>query len=353
MKEKYHIYNYLKNHEGALIALASGLAGFIIMVLNFVLHTADKFYLSTWNCNLIPIENSPSRFYSLCIWFVFFIANMFLGKILAKTSLDSQNEVIRLNLYLRNLKKNKKEVKEWEALLKKEKELVNEEKEKNKLQELSNKIDSLKLDIRLLKKDVTKEKIKVHLKSILKVLIISVAYSIPISLIKYLQTFELIRSLKSTFITIIGVLIVLIPLSIVAVNVISSKTSTESEDLQTHPNDFLSDSMIVRNCKKAVLNFLFIVIAIYLTCWGKNLPNNEFDIFSIGNQEYASIYESEHYLIGKKITYGNSKITFYLNNQIIVEKKNLSIVRKKFETVEKSEEFPLSPPNIDQNTTNP
>ena len=53
MKEKYRIYNYLKNHEGALIALVSGMVGFVVMTLNFVLYITDRFYLSEWNCNLI------------------------------------------------------------------------------------------------------------------------------------------------------------------------------------------------------------------------------------------------------------------------------------------------------------
>ncbi len=78
MKEKYHIYNYFKNHEGALIALVSGMAGFVIMTLNFVLYITDRFHLSEWDCNLIPVENSPSRFYTLCIWLIFYISYMFL-----------------------------------------------------------------------------------------------------------------------------------------------------------------------------------------------------------------------------------------------------------------------------------
>lgn len=331
MKEKYHIYNYFKNHEGALIALVSGIAGFIIMALNFVLYTADRFYLSTWDCSIIPIENSPSRFYSLCIWFSFFIAYMLLGKILGKVSFDSQKDAVKLNHYLINLKNNKKELKKCEKILKNEKRPVNEE---INFQDISNKIDSLKSQIRSLNKEVINAKNEVQLKSILKILTISAASLIPITLIKYIQTLEFIQSLKSTLDTIILLLIFLIPLSILVINIASKKISIKSKDSKSLSNDFLSDSMIIRNCKKAVFNFIFVVILIYLSSWGKSLSNKEFEVFSIENQEYASIYESEHYLIGKKIIYNDSAITFYMNNQIIVEKTNLTIMKKKFEKVE-------------------
>ena len=120
MKEKYRIYSYLKNHEGALIALVSGVAGFVIMALNFVLYITDRFYLSEWNCSLIPVENSPSRFYSLCIWFVFFFCVYFMGKVLGKATVEFQNDVVELNNLLRRLKEIKKMLNERERILKNE-----------------------------------------------------------------------------------------------------------------------------------------------------------------------------------------------------------------------------------------
>ena len=83
--------------------------------------------------------------------------------------------------------------------------------------------------------------------------------------------------------------------------------------------------------------FIFIVAQILFNGVLENKSKKDFEIFSIENQEYAMIYESEHYLIGEKISCGDSTITFYLNNQVVIEKSNLSIVKKKFKKIEKTD----------------
>lgn len=76
----------------------------------------------------------------------------------------------------------------------------------------------------------------------------------------------------------------------------------------------------------------------------ENSSKKDFEIFNVDNQKYASIYESEHYLIGEKVSYSDSVITFFVNDQIVVEKNNLSIVKKKFEKVEKVDGLMVSDP---------
>jgi len=117
--------------------------------------------------------------------------------------------------------------------------------------------------------------------------------------------------------------------------VLSTKISQKSTEFKFIPNDSLSDSMIIKYCKNAVWIFVFVVAQILFNAFVENLSKKDFEIFSIENQKYASIYESEHYLIGEKIFHSDSIITFYLNNQIIVEKNNISIVKRKFEKIEK------------------
>lgn len=116
---------------------------------------------------------------------------------------------------------------------------------------------------------------------------------------------------------------------------LSTKISQKSTEFKFIPNDSLSDSMIIKYCKNAVWIFVFVVAQILFNAFVENLSKKDFEIFSIENQKYASIYESEHYLIGEKIFHSDSIITFYLNNQIIVEKNNISIVKRKFEKIEK------------------
>lgn len=335
MKEKYHIYNYLKNHESALIALASGTIGIIIMALNFVLYITDRFYLSQWNCHLIPVENSPSRFYSLCIWFVYFAAYMFLGKVLGKASIEFQNDVIELNHVLSKLKEQKKLLKVEEKKLKKIKKTANKDENNSDIIEIEQLVDEAKLQHDSIKSEAKKLKNKLEIKTIVKILFLAIIYSIPITLIKYIQTFEFTDSLKTTFSTIGMLLFFLIPISLIIVNVLSTKISQKSTEFKFIPNDSLSDSMIIKYCKNAVWIFVFVVAQILFNAFVENLSKKDFEIFSIENQKYASIYESEHYLIGEKISYTDSTITFYLNNQIIVEKNNISIVKRKFEKIEK------------------
>ncbi len=335
MREKYHIYNYLKNHEGVLIALVSGVTGFVIMTLNFVLYITDRFYLSEWNCALIAVENSPSRFYSLCIWIAFFVIYMFLGKILGNAAFGFQDDIIRLNDFSKKLKENKKKLNECEEILKNNE--IN--KETIDFQEISSLIDKVKKQIPSIRKDISKEKNVIQLKTITKIILLSAECSIPITLIKYIQTFEFMQSLKSTLTTIGTILIILIPFSLLLENLFGRKFAIESINSKPFSKNSFSDLKIIQNCKSAALFFSFIVVQIFFNGVLENLSKKDFEIFSIENQEYASIYESEHYLIGEKISYGDSTITFYLNNQIIVEKSNLSLVRKKFKKIEKTEEF--------------
>lgn len=343
MKERYRIYNYLKNHEGALIALVSGVAGFVIMALNFVLYITDRFYLSEWNCSLIPVENSPSRFYSLCIWFVFFFCVYFMGKLLGKATIEFQNDVVELNNLLRRLKKIKKIINSNEKLLKNERKRAKKEETHSDFQEISNKINAVKPEYLLLRKEVLDKKTRLQLKTILRFVILSAECSIPMVIIKYIQTLDFLMSLKSTFLTTGLFLLTLIPVCLLVLNVFRKKI-TGSKNMSLLSNTFLSDSMIIRNCKSAALLFVFIVVQILFNAFLENLTKKNFEIFSIENREYASIYESEHYLIGEKVSYRDSIITFYLDNQILVEKTNLSVVKKKFEKIEKVEasKIPIS-----------
>lgn len=186
-----------------------------------------------------------------------------------------------------------------------------------------------------IKSEAKKLKNKLEIKTIVKILFLAIIYSIPITLIKYIQTFEFTDSLKTTFSTIGMLLFFLIPISLIIVNVLSTKISQKSTEFKFIPNDSLSDSMIIKYCKNAVWIFVFVVAQILFNAFVENLSKKDFEIFSIENQKYASIYESEHYLIGEKIFHSDSIITFYLNNQIIVEKNNISIVKRKFEKIEK------------------
>lgn len=345
MKEKYHIYNYLKNHEGVLIALVSGVAGFVIMALNFVLYITDRFHLHEWNCTIIPVENSPSRFYSLCIWFAFFVAYMFLGQFLGKAATFFQDDIIKLTNLLCDLKEAKKKLNKREGILKKARKQATK---KGKISEFLNDsdiiesaklIDETKSKYHSTKKDVIKLKNKLQLKTIAKIAILSAECSIPIALIKYIQTFEFTQSLKSTLLSIGILLVFLIPLILLLENLFGKKTTIRQITPRPLSKASFSDSRIIQNCKSAALFFVFIAVQILFNGVLENSSKQYFEIFSIENQDYASIYESEHYLIGEMISYGDSTITFYLNNQIVVEKSNLSIVRKKFKKIEKTDAF--------------
>ena len=335
MKEKYRIYNYLKNHEGALIALVSGATGFVIMALNFVLYITDRFYLSEWNCNLIPVENSPSRFYSLCIWFIFFIVYLFWGTRLGKTSLVFKDDFVELNVLLRRLKNMKEDLNVSERLLKDNENQIKEGGKSNEFQEISKKIDEMNREYHSIKSEIIKKKNNFEFKSILRMAMLSAKCFVPIMLIKYVQTFEFLQSLKSSLIAIGIPFLFLIPICLIMVNVLSRNKSIESGDGFFLSKAFMSDSRIVQTCISATLIFVFIVCQILFNAYVENLSKRKFEIFSVENQEYASIYESERYLIGEKVSYSDSIITFYMNNQVVVEKTNLSIVKKKFEKVEK------------------
>ena len=333
MKEKYRIYNYLKNHEGALIALVSGATGFVIMALNFVLYETDRFYLSKWNCSFVPIENSQSHFYSLCIWFVFFIVQLFLGKKLGMISLKYGNYLAKLNSSSLTLKKRKKDLDECENALRNIKK-VNDRDVSFDIHEVSQQITMLKSEIHSIKSSISKMRLDIFFKRILGSLFLLVESLIPIALIKYIQTFEFIQSLKSTLYATGLLLVFLIIINLLMVFT-SKKNILEPSDVKFFSKDSLSDLMIVRNCKNAVGIFVFVVFLIILNSTLESLTKKKFEIFSIEKEKYASIYESEHYLIGEKISYNDSIITFYVNDQVVVEKTNLSIVKKKFEKVEK------------------
>lgn len=343
MKDKYRIYNYLKNHEGALIALVSGVAGFVLMALNFVLYITDRFYLSEWNCSLIPVENSPSRFYSLCIWFAFFVVYFFWGKFLGRAPIEFENCFTMLNRYTLELKEQKKMLKLCERKLKRAKKEGNEEN-LFVFQEISDEMEYVKEKICSVNAEIVKTKNKIQFEVIAKIVIFSAKCSVPIVLIKYIQTLDFMRSLKLTLYTIGMPLVVLIPISLLLLNVFSRKESIGFGGVESFRNISLSDSMIVWNCKSAALTFVLVVGLILYSVVVENSSKKDFEIFNVDNQKYASIYESEHYLIGEKVSYSDSVITFFVNDQIVVEKNNLSIVKKKFEKVEKVDGLMVSDP---------
>ena len=359
MKGKYRIYNYFKNHEGALIALASGITGLVVMVLNFALYVSDRFILSEWNCFLIPKENSPSRFYALCVWFIFFLIINFFSAHIGKIVLEFRDLFSQLNECLNKLKTRKKEIgikekklKNYKSQLKNNKRLIGKVNKNQideitwqkltdsfgnlnaEIQEIDADLKESKVDILTLRSDSIRLKNKLELKIITRLAILSIKYAIPVFVLKYIQSFEFFQSLKSTFDLMLILYVLLFVICIVLLNCFKCRDHNENNS-RVVTFDRYSDSAIILSIKSFALSFAFIFIMILFNGKMENNAKRDFDIFLENDQEYASIYESENYLIGEKISFDDNTITFFMDNQIIVEKANRSIVRKKFDKIEK------------------
>ncbi len=366
-KNKYHIYEYFKEHTGFLIACVSATVAVISFVLNMAVYLQTNSYLNYWSVDITHISiNTSNQIYYVLAAIIYAVAILFETSFISNTYSAYQPRK-KYILYSNILtKKVNKRIKQRRKQITKTKVRLSKIYETN---DNKNEIDSISKDIsqfeaKLKSYQQSTDNARVSSKNLLH-------KSLPYLVFSYIICF---------FITFIGFLVLCLlsePLSfkiilyaaIIAVAqtlsymlmyglinhillAISINKKIESPELDIDSEietklppfplekvinggikQFLSDS----NLKKLPLSFLFILFFIIFLFTESGFSSakhqTEFSIVEQDNTQYAVIYNNSEFLVLKKATIDGNKITIDLTEQKTISCQDTVLKKHKFNTV--------------------
>ena len=351
-KDKYSIFNYLKNHPASIIGCFSVGVAVITFFSQLLGYIASKNTLSYWNFNVMYASlGNKNLLYSAMTAMVYLIIISFTSNWFLKTS-DIYIE--RKNCYLiRTLlcKYHKSLCKKYKRKVSKLKSNTN--KAKKEIFELEKSIERLQQETKELKKELLKIKIKAHfffLINILPIIFLTFVFSFTISIMLVPQE----EILKSTIVffcihVIMDYLIFLLEKK-TYINIKKIKKEIVTKDIEEvlaatkYENDYplwallkkgdrISNSVFISQVISIVLVFIIFIFSFALGSIHIEKTKKNFQITNIDGQQYAIVYYSDNTYYLEKINIEENILTIFTKDQRIINTSDISFFIQTFDEV--------------------